>query len=233
MESVSSGPPLTPPLPFPSTLLPSFPPDSNFVSQLNSLASTYPQIHRIRPDGSCFFRSLLLGICLHIRTDETERVRIHSYSQSTLKRLVELGYDEAALEIFYDEFMDLVGDGVKGKTEEEVLGILGGDGADYYTWWMRMVCVLELKSNSGFYEAFIEGYGSVAEFCSKEVEPAGCECENVQVMATVKAVGVRVVVNYVDGRTEGSNEHVFGEDGSTCEVCMLYRPGHYDLLRRG
>ena len=72
----------------------------------------------------------------------------------------------------------------------------------------------------------------------------GKECEQVQIVALMKALSVRVRIEYLDGRPvkEGGNLpfHVLPEEeeggggggggGGEVVVALLYRPGHYDVL---
>lgn len=77
----------------------------------------------------------------------------------------------------------------------------------------------------------------------------GKECGMVQVSALAECMGVKVIIEYMDGRELKLNKlnnnddevvvhHVFGEgnneDGEDDErktsITLLYRPGHYDIL---
>ena len=104
-----------------------------------------------------------------------------------------------------------------------------------------------MKSNPDRFLPFLladelHGNMDIATFCSREVEPMGRECGMVTVAALAECLGVKVVIEYVDGRLSnggGSGEevvnHVFGEvegEGGKDQMCLtlLYRPGHYDIL---
>lgn len=74
----------------------------------------------------------------------------------------------------------------------------------------------------------------------------GKECGMVQVLALAEAFGIRVKIEYLDGRemvmdNSGGNGdggcdnrklmlHEFGPDESNLDITLLYRPGHYDIL---
>lgn len=114
---------------------------------------------------------------------------------------------------------------------------------------MRVMAAAQMKSDPERYLPFVlaESYYDIPSFCSKEVEPMGRECGMVQVSALAEYMGVRVVIEYMDGRMtpgEGAKlaNHVFGE-GEVVEnddiasntvdmttITLLYRPGHYDIL---
>jgi len=107
---------------------------------------------------------------------------------------------------------------------------------------MRVMTAAQMKSNPDEYLPFVmaENYHDVASFCSREVEPMAKECGMVQVAALAKCMGVKVIIEYMDGRmAEGEEKlvnHVFGneENGSAKDermsITLLYRPGHYDIL---
>jgi ubiquitin thioesterase protein OTUB1 len=117
--------------------------------------------------------------------------------------------------------------------------------SDYCTWFMRLMVAAQMKSNPDRYLPYImvENYTDVHLFCSREVEPMGKECGMVQVSALAECFGVRVVIEYMDGRMAPGEDklihHIFGgevEDESDTKkeertsITLLYRPGHYDIL---
>ena len=64
----------------------------------------------------------------------------------------------------------------------------------------------------------------------QEVEPMCKESDHIHIIALTAALNVNIRVEYMD-RGEGGKvtAHDFPE-GSQAKLCMLYRPGHYDLL---
>lgn len=114
---------------------------------------------------------------------------------------------------------------------------------------MRIMAAAQMQSDPDKYLPYVmaESYYDIPSFCSKEVEPMGRECGMVQVSALAEFIGVRVVIEYMNGRmTPGEGvrkfaNHVFGEgevenDGvgsnkvDRTTITLLYRPGHYDIL---
>jgi ubiquitin thioesterase protein OTUB1 len=108
-----------------------------------------------------------------------------------------------------------------------------------------------MKSNPDRYLPFLladyelHNCMDVPTYCSREVEPMGKECGMVTVAALAECLGVKVVIEYMDGRlVKKSNgedavvNHVFGqvdeeeEEEKEDRICLtlLYRPGHYDIL---
>ncbi len=135
--------------------------------------------------------------------------------------------------------------------------------SDYCTWFLRVLTASQLKSNPDRYLPFLladssdsassssaaclgyDGMVDLSAFCAREVEPMGKECGMVQVAALAECLGVRVVIEYVDGRVSSGGvvtNYVFGEmeeegqcrggggDGGGISISLLYRPGHYDIL---
>ncbi|TRZ04766.1 hypothetical protein HGM15179_022341, partial [Zosterops borbonicus] len=63
-----------------------------------------------------------------------------------------------------------------------------------------------------------------------EVEPMCKESDHIHIIALARALHVSILVEYMDrGEGGATNPHVFPE-GSQPRVCLLYRPGHYDIL---
>ena len=58
----------------------------------------------------------------------------------------------------------------------------------------------------------------------------GKESDHIHIIALTGAMGVPIRVEYMDrGSGHSVNAHDFPE-GSTPKLCLLYRPGHYDVL---
>jgi ubiquitin thioesterase protein OTUB1 len=131
--------------------------------------------------------------------------------------------------------------------------------SDYCTWYLRVLTSAQMKSDPDRYLPFLlaedstsgvldvnTGVLDIPTFCSREVEPMNRECGMVQVAALAECFGVRVCIEYMDGRVvkEKTGEgyvrkvacHEFGlgevdrEMEDRMSVCLLYRPGHYDML---
>lgn len=67
-------------------------------------------------------------------------------------------------------------------------------------------------------------------FPLQEVEPMCKESDHIHIIALARALHVSILVEYMDrGEGGATNPHVFPE-GSQPRVCLLYRPGHYDIL---
>jgi ubiquitin thioesterase protein OTUB1 len=114
------------------------------------------------------------------------------------------------------------------------------------TWYMRILTASSLKQHADGFLPFIEDIvmynNDIADYCAKEVEPMGKECEQVQIMALLETLhGVEIAIEYLDGRpfddcpprvSLRSNLTPDDSTGSPTRlvVSLLYRPGHYDVL---
>lgn len=99
--------------------------------------------------------------------------------------------------------------------------------------YSRFLTSAYLRSNSERFEGFQDGHSSLIGFIRAEVDPMNRECDNLQVMALSEALGVRVVIEYLDASaTETCSQLAFPVeyDGPAFEVRLLYRPGHFDVL---
>lgn len=109
--------------------------------------------------------------------------------------------------------------------------------SEYCTWYLRVLTAAHLKSDPERFQFFLEGeYTDINTFCSREVEPMGKECGEMQVIALAEAIGMHVKIEYLDGRPfdigegKGLIMHEFGNLDSNTKITLLYRPGHYDIL---
>lgn len=98
--------------------------------------------------------------------------------------------------------------------------------------------------HSAKFEPFIDG-ADMSEFCRREVEPMGVECDHVQIAALTEFLSIRVNIMYLDNRlrSDAYSDPVVvefpqvQEDGAHSDIIscfppvnLLYRPGHYDIL---
>lgn len=76
--------------------------------------------------------------------------------------------------------------------------------------------------------------GNMISYVEREVEPMGKECEQVQIIALTEYLGVRCIIEYMDGRTFNEETGLSSIETETGDVAftvvLLYRPGHYDIL---
>ena len=93
--------------------------------------------------------------------------------------LISLGYEEIAVEDFYDLFLDKVKNlrQIEPKDAEDYLkSILANkEEATYLIMYARFMTACYLKQNSFLFEDFV---GDVASFCMREVEAVNVECDH-------------------------------------------------------
>jgi len=77
------------------------------------------------------------------------------------------------------------------------------------------------------------GHVDIQSYCKSQVEGAYVDADQLQITALTKSFQVHTRIAYLDGSSGDLNHHDFPEDKASAgvaEVCLLYRPGHYDLL---
>lgn len=117
------------------------------------------------------------------------------------------------------------------KVRNELHTIFNEQGySDYVVVYLRLITSGKLQEDADFYQHFIEGDFTIAEFRHQEVEPMYKESDHIHIIALCTALKVGVRVEYLD-RGEGSQvkAHDFPE-GTEPTVYLIYRPGHYDIL---
>lgn len=227
-----------------------------FVPGVHDIAKRFSSIRKVRGDGNCFYRAFLFGYLdnllsyylsakgdshdANIATATAERARVLTIAEKSMAELAELGYSEFAIEVFYDEFHELLATLFESYTRETLLDSFQEDGkADYYTWFMRLLTAGFIKRDWPRFQPFVEGpYYDADAFCKGEVEPMKKECEHMQIIALTEYLGVPIDIAYLDGRpfdeATGLSSVRFPEGAPFGEsaflVHLLYRPGHYDLL---
>lgn len=197
---------------------------SNFDKEVLYLADSYVSIRRVRGDGNCYYRAFLYSLCE--TTEELER--IVKVVNESMDHVEKCGYDRYTVETFWEELLDFLKSLPKDFHAE-----LNQENAvsDYSSWYMRLLTAVHLKSDPDRFVHFLEGdYFDIATFCQREVEPMGKECGMVQVLALAEYMGVKVDIEYLDGRDAKTTKHSFGSEDSKTTLTLLYRPGHYDIL---
>lgn len=230
----------------------------SFRSGVQSLTPTYCGIRLIRGDGNCYYRAFLFSLTESIlqmqqkqqaatnpkseitntnSASEAERI-LYFVKTISWENVKKAGYSEITIEVFYEEIVQLLENAARGVIDvEQLQSTLNEENSvsDYCTWYLRVVTATYLKLDPDRFLPFLEQYYDIQQFCEREVEPMGKECEQVQVLALAEAFGVRVHVEYLDGHDLVTGKlacHVFGPEMAQTTLYLLYRPGHYDILYR-
>ena len=222
--------------------------DANFIAGLKSLQEDYSEMRTVRGDGNCYYRAFLYSLVEHMMQNAADgKIILDYFKTKSWNEVLAQGYDEMALEIFYETIVDLLERVVDGKTDAAAFHTemnAENSTSDYCTWYLRVVTATHLKQDPDRFLPFLmDGQAGgnnifldINQFCAKHVEPMGQECEQVQVLALAVAIGVHVQIKYLDGRQLQPNNrlshHQFGPDNATTRLTLLYRPGHYDIIYR-
>jgi len=210
-----------------------------------------------RGDGNCFYRaycaSLLEKLCAGVHdgcaataaaaVQEVRRLqRLVADSQAPL---IKGGVAEYILADFEDAFKDLLSQlAPAGPTPAITQAELAAAMSDAHTdilliTYLRLHVTAALRADPDSYLPYIvaEGKGaSVDEFCMKEVNAIHHEADMVQIGALASYTGVGITIEYLDRSPGALNNHTFpggrGASPATPALCLLYRPGHFDILMK-
>lgn len=222
-----------------------------FVPGIQWFSTKYTFLRKVRGDGNCFYRAFLFGYLEMLlilyqsgsagaEAAEAERSRFRGVITQSTQTLIALGYSEISFESFYDVFLELLDELFSMTIDSLFESFQEGGNADYYTWFMRLLTACSMRKDADRFAPFIDC--DIDEFCKREVEPMGKECEHPQITALSDFLGVRIHIEYLDGRnfdeTKGLNSVSFPDEssvdmehfGAIGPTTLLYRPGHYDLL---
>jgi ubiquitin thioesterase protein OTUB1 len=242
-NEIKSNQPLTSELLPLSHLSSLFEQGTNFQKGCDYLSQSYSSYRAIRGDGNCYYRAFLYALCEKLYAERgNELKRIEHYILSSIDTVETYGYDRFTIEPFHEEMMDLfkkISSSTDNHDFSEIHHLLNEENAtsDYCVWYLRVITSTYLKSDAARFLHFIDDPEclDVDTFCQREIDPMGKEITMLGVIALAEAFGVKVDIEYLDGRellNGGATlaKHSFGEDGSTIAITMLYRPGHYDIL---
>ena len=159
--------------------------DEVFKSKIVKLSDNYSQIRRVRPDGNCFFRAVGYRLCEKLLEDETELKRVVDCIEPSKEQMFRLGMPEFTVEDFYDNFMDTLKQlgGQEKISGEELVNMFNDEGvSNYLVVFLRLLTSKQLQVEGEFYQNFMEGGRSVAEFCNTEVEPMYKESDHIHII---------------------------------------------------
>jgi ubiquitin thioesterase protein OTUB1 len=163
-----------------------------------------------RGDGNCFYRAVWYRLCdllLHERlegkSEEGQRLLTFVKDESMKLATTEGGYEELALEIFYEAVVEFLEQIVKGTMISEQLHThLTEEGgvSEYCTWYLRALTATWCKAHADKFLPYLEeGYVDVTQFCASQIEPVGSEATMVAIVAFAECFNVCVSIEYLDG----------------------------------
>ena len=113
--------------------------------------------------------------------------------------------------------------------------------------WLRLLTSAYMRANAETFEPVCATEArSFGDYLAKEVETPGVEAEEMQVRALTEALQVRTRIEYLNGAGMAWSDRCGVHGFVTCGpeaaagagggapamlvACLLYRPGHYDVL---
>ncbi|KAL3932167.1 MAG: hypothetical protein SGARI_004035 [Bacillariaceae sp.] len=109
------------------------------------------------------------------------------------------GYEEIALEIFYDAMLEFYQEIVDGKlTAEEMHKQLTEDGgvSEYASWYLRALAATWVKAHGDRFLPYLEEeHMDINQFCQTSIEPVGSEATMVPIVALAECLGIQSVPN--------------------------------------
>jgi hypothetical protein len=110
---------------------------------------------------------------------------------------MDLGYDEIAIEDFYDLFLTSVKNlktvTPENSTEHLMSVLCNKDEANYIIMYARFLTACHLKQNAIMFEDFVGG--DINSFCLTEVEQVDVECDHIQIIGITSYMGLGVEIN--------------------------------------
>ncbi|KAF9074493.1 cysteine proteinase [Rhodocollybia butyracea] len=227
----------------------------SFVQQINYLESQgYSSLRRTRGDGDCFYRSVAFAYVeklLHASDPSIAVASALSTLEATPQILESVGFEKMVFEDFYEVLEQLVKNVVSAEasvfdqklTDEMLLDAFQSpEKSNSIVVYMRMLASAQIRLDPDNFAPFLfhpelGEMMEVREFCEHFVDATGKEADHVQMTALSRILRLNIDVAYLDGRgSTGQVEFVKFQPGETTEVtasspiCLLYRPGHYDIL---
>jgi len=153
-----------------------------FSDCFEELQKRYKSVRRLRRDGNCFYRAYLFhtfeAFIINKDTLSKQYLRFLKAIEQSKADLMALGYDEIAIEDFYDLFLAEVKKLPMispAEAQSHLLKLLcNKEEAVYLIMYARFMTACYLKQNSFLFEDFV---GDVASFCMREVEAVDVECD--------------------------------------------------------
>lgn len=223
-----------------AVLLKEFANDEVYVAKIKHLQKKYGHFRRTRGDGNCFYRAFGFAYMEQLLQDQEELDRFRKVVEECKAEMISLGFPQFTIDDFHDVFMEVLDKVGSGCGVEGLLETYNDKGfSDYLVVYLRLLVSGHLQKEADFYANFVEGGRTVKEFCQQEVEPMGRESDHIHISTLTTTTGVPVRIEYMDRSTGGTavtdsqqlsvNHHDFPDDSSP-KICLIYRPGHYDIL---
>lgn len=236
-----------------------------FLDGITFLEERYNAIYMIRGDGNCFYRSfifsymeaILRNFLTYDRKKMDASIEELNHFKFKLKAsfnfLINNGQCKDIIELFYEEFYDLVSNLLELPSIEELINrfFLSQNNtpspSDSICCYLRILTSTELKVNQDIYTPFIfdSVYPTMEQYCQNEIEPIDKEVEQINIIAITNYFYLNFNILYLDRnctefsvpaiefKAEDIHKKVIAGKSfeyNKINFNLLYRPGHYDSL---
>lgn len=158
--------------------------------------------------------------------------------QTSTTILSNAGFQRLAFEDFYEIACNLFAQLRTISTGELLSAFQLTETSDAIVVYFRFLTSAFLKLHEDEFAPFLSDmndYTGIEHFCAHFVDAFGREADQVQIIALVRALGVGINIAYLDNSEGDVTVHSFDADEgalvkTTDGLCLLYRPGHYDIL---
>jgi len=224
-----------------------------WTAKVQALGRTYQSMRRVRGDGNCFYRSMWMGwmeraLCLSDAQREAvwreQLPRAASALQPHLPTESHAEFEQLTIscarttrELFEDGAGTMgLPCGGSATTKLEAL-VQRSDETSRIMRWLRLLTSAYMRSHKETFQHILTDGMNLDGFCVAEVERMGVEADEPQIQALASALDIRVRVEYLDAKAVpwskrcGPHRHVVcGAPERMLAACLLFRPGHYDML---
>ncbi|OOF98616.1 hypothetical protein ASPCADRAFT_204386 [Aspergillus carbonarius ITEM 5010] len=216
--------------------------DPAFATKTSSLAITHPLTRTMKGDGNCGWRAVAFGYFENLfNLQNLLQVHRELNRIKALNLLLDqTGQQEHLYEIFVDAteevFNQISGAIQSGIRDDSFLVNAFNDdyNANAILTHFRLLTSAWMKINPHRYQAFLSM--PLDQYCAARIDTVRTEIDEVGLQALVDGViedsGFAVEIMYLD-RSEGEavTPHLLTPARPIAgTICLLYRPGHYDLL---
>jgi ubiquitin thioesterase protein OTUB1 len=196
-------------------------------SKYDKLKQAFSSMRIIRPDGNCFYRAYSTRLLEQARVSPVFASNLKTRLRSIMTLSVATVHAGLSVDEFHEAFIETL-DSEADPTKLD-------DSTDLYiVTFMRCLTSAYLQTHEDEFLPFLAAdgnYGSIADFCRREVDPMYKESDQLQITALTEQVGIPVEVFYLD-RSDAASANVIRTAGNFSDfyVTMVYKPGHYDIL---
>lgn len=213
--------------------------DSIRLAKIQDLVNCgYEHVRLIRGDGDCFYRAVAFAFLVACPD-------LALFRRQAVEYLERGGYEDYAYECFIEELPELSdtnpssnsASSIEGLQRAEALRIQWTENpykANASLMVFRLLTAAHLKLFRNVFEVYVEE--GQFDALVQAVECIGTEADSVAVSGLAGALGTSLRVAYLDPTPGPLNFHSVDPVGDSCVrcsgelSCLLYRPGHYDLL---